>query len=51
MSTLQNEMIMENLYDEKIVDLTVRGMGLLFSKKEIEEMAELLATEQFEDMS
>ena len=48
MSTLQNEMIMENLYDEKIVDLTVRGMGLLFSKKEMEEMAELLATDQFD---
>ena len=42
---------MENLYDEKIAELTVRGMGLLFSKKEIEEMAELLATDQFEDMS
>ena len=50
MSTLQNEMILEDLYDEKIADLTVRGMGLLFSKKEIEEMAELLATEQFESM-
>ena len=51
MSCLQNEMILEDLYDEIIADLTVRGMGLLFSKKEIEEMAELLATEQFEDMS
>ena len=50
MSTIQNEMILEDLYDEKIADLTVRGMGLLFSKKEIEEMAELLATEQFESM-
>ena len=48
MSTLQNEMIMENLYDEKIAELTARGMGLLFSKKEMEEMAELLATEQFD---
>ena len=48
MSCIQNEMILEDLYDEKIADLTVRGMGLLFSKKEIEEMAELLATDQFD---
>ena len=48
MSTIQNEMILEDLYDEKIADLTVRGMGLLFSKKEIEEMAKLLATDQFD---
>ena len=48
MSTIQNEMILEDLYDEKIADLSVRGMGLLFSKKEIEEMAELLATDQFD---
>ena len=48
MSTIQNEMILVDLYDEKIADLTVRGMGLLFSKKEIEEMAELLATDQFD---
>ena len=48
MSTIQNEMILEDLYDEKIADLTVRRMGLLFSKKEIEEMAELLATDQFD---
>ena len=48
MSTIQNEMILEDLYDEKIAELTARGMGLLFSKNEMEELAELLAPDQFD---
>ena len=51
MSTLQNEILLENLYEEKIAELTVKGMGLLFHQKDLEEMAMLLATDQFEDMS
>ena len=50
MSTIQNEMILENLFDEMLGELQASQLELDKSVKTMEEMAELLAYEKFEDL-
>ena len=50
MSTIQNEMILENLFEEMLADLKASQVNLNKSVRDLEEMAALLAYEEFEDM-
>ncbi len=50
MSTIQNEMILEDLFEEMLADLNASQLELDKSVKTMEEMAALLAYEKFEDM-
>ena len=50
MSTIQNEMILESLFDEMLEELNASQLELDKSVKTMEEMAELLAYEKFEDL-
>ena len=50
MSTLQNEMILEDLFEEMLADLNASQLELDKSVQTREEMATLLAYEKFEDM-
>ena len=51
MSCLQNEMILENIFDEVMAELESKNLNLLFSKEELEETASTIAQERFEDLS
>ena len=50
MSTLQNELILEDLFEEMLADLNASQLELDKSVKTMEEMAALLAYEKFEDL-
>ena len=50
MSTLQNEMILEDLFEEMLADLNASQLELDKSVQTREEMATLLDYEKFEDM-
>ena len=51
MSTLQNEMILEDLFEEMLSDLKASQVNLKKSVRDLEAMAADLATERFEDLS
>ena len=51
MSTIQNEMILENIFDEVMAELESKNLNLLFSKEELEETASTIAQQRFEDLS
>ena len=50
MSCLQNEMILESIFDEVMAELESKNLNLLFSKEELEETASTITKERFEDM-
>ncbi len=50
MSCLQNEMILENLFDEVLGELEAKNFHLLFSQEEIEETASKIAQSRFDDL-
>ena len=49
MSCLQNEMILESIFDEVMAELESKNLNLLFSKEELEETAATIAQERFEE--
>ena len=49
MSTLQNEVLLETIYEEVLEELSSKNFHLLFSESEINEMAEKLTLERFWD--
>ena len=49
MSTLQNEVLLETIYEEVLEELSSKNFHLLFSDSEINEMAEKLTLERFWD--
>ena len=49
MSCLQNEIILENIYEEVYSEL-VDKFAALFDNTEIEELAEKITKERFEDL-
>ena len=51
MSTLQNEMILEDLFEEMLSDLKASQVNLKKSVSDLEAMAADLATQRFEDLS
>ena len=51
MSCLQNEMILESIFDEVMAELESKNLNLLFSKEELEETASTITQERFEDLS
>jgi len=51
MSNLQNDELLENLFEEAKLSLYRRGMHFIFSKKEIEECAAETARYKFEQLS
>ncbi len=51
MSCLQNEMILENLFEEALEELTKRGFDKLFNQENLEIIAGNLAKEQFEELA
>ena len=50
MSCIQNEMILENLFEEILSELYIIHKDDVISRKELEEIAATKAQEQFEDM-
>tara|TARA_B100000029_G_scaffold213003_2_gene211027 strand:- start:478 stop:636 length:159 start_codon:yes stop_codon:yes gene_type:complete len=50
MSCLQNEMILENLFDEVLAELESKNFHLLFTPAEIEDTASKIAHQRFEDL-
>ena len=50
MSNLQNDELLENLFEEAKLSLYKRGMHFIFSKEEIEECAAETARYKFEDL-
>ena len=49
MSTLQNEVLLETIYEEVLEELSSKNFHLLFSESEINEMAEKVTIERFWD--
>ena len=49
MSCLQIEVLLETIYEEVLEELSSKNFHLLFSKSEIDEMAEKLTLERFWD--
>ena len=50
MSCLQNEAILENLFEEILSELYIIHKDDVISRKELEEIAATKAQEQFDDM-
>ena len=50
MSTLQNEVILENIFEEVLEELSAKNFHLLFSQSEINEVAEKITRERFENL-
>ena len=50
MSCLQNEAILENLFEEILSELYINHKNDVISRKELEEIAATKAQEQFDDM-
>ena len=50
MSCLQNEMILETIFDEVMAELETKNFNLLFTREQIEEIASTITQERFEDM-
>ena len=50
MSCLQNEMILENLFEEILSELYIIHKDDVISRKELEEIAATKAQQRFEDM-
>ena len=50
MSTLQNEMILESLFEEMLSDLKASQTELKKSVQSLEALAEEMALERFEDL-
>ena len=50
MSCLQNEMILETIYEEILSELYIIHKDDVISRKELEEIAATKAQEQFDDM-
>lgn len=48
MSTLQNEMLLENLFEDAMAELIKQGFDKMFDQKNLEIIAGNLAKEQFE---
>ena len=48
MSCLQNEIILENIYEEILEKCYQRNLHLIFGSKELEELAATLTHERFE---
>jgi len=51
MSCLQNEMILENLFEEILSELYITHKDDVISRKELEEIASVKAQQRFEDSS
>ena len=51
MSNINNEMILETLFDEVMAELESKNLNLLFSKEELEETASTITQQRFEDLS
>ena len=49
MSCLQNEILLETLFEEALAELESRNLNLLFSKEELEETAATIAQQRFEE--
>ena len=50
MSCLQNEMILESIFDEVMAELESKNLNLLFSKEELEQTASTITQERFNDL-
>ena len=50
MSCLQNEAILESLFEEILSELYIKHKNDVISRKELEEIAATKAQEQFDDM-
>ena len=50
MSTLQNEMILEDLFDETVAELIQSGNYLNFDKNVMYSIAEKITREKFDDL-
>ena len=50
MSCLQNEVLLETNYEEALEELSSKNFHLLFSQSEINEVAEKITRERFEDL-
>ncbi len=50
MSTLQNEILLENIFEEVLEELTAKNFHLLFGQSEINEVAETITRQRFEDL-
>tara|TARA_B100000029_G_scaffold513349_1_gene612673 strand:+ start:2657 stop:2815 length:159 start_codon:yes stop_codon:yes gene_type:complete len=50
MSCLQNEMILENLFDEVLGELEAKNFHLLFTQEDMEEVASKIAQSRFDDL-
>ena len=48
MSTLQNEMLLETLFEDAMAELIKQGVDKMFDQKNLEIIAGNLAKEQFE---
>ena len=51
MSCLQNEAILENLFEEILSELYINHKNDVISRKELEEIASVKAQQRFEDSS
>ena len=51
MSCIQNEMILEDLFEEMLEELQASQVNLSKSVRDLEAMAADLATQRFEDLS
>ena len=47
MSTLANETLLENIYDEVMEELEAKNFQLLFSQSDIEQVANEIAMDKF----
>ena len=50
MSCLQNEAILENLFEEVLAEMYIEFKDVIISRKELEEMAAFEAQLRFEDL-
>ena len=50
MSTLANETLLEDLFEECLANLYIEYKDIIISRKELEEMAEVEAQIRFEDL-
>ena len=51
MSCLQNEMLLEDLFEESMAELIKQGFDKMFDQSNLEIIAGNLAKEQFEELS
>ena len=50
MSCLQNEILLETIFEEVLAELESKNLNLLFSKEELEQTASTITQERFNDL-